>query len=75
MSNFYERSKRELDDFRDLFHQSKRIGPELASDEDVLKKYFEIELARMDENTKKDRRIFQELCYLMRVTGQQVLDY
>lgn len=29
LSYFFERSKRELDDFLDLFYQSKRIGPEL----------------------------------------------
>ena len=59
LSHFYERSKRELDDFRDLFHQTKKIGPDLTD----------------PSSTSPMRVIFEELCYLMRVTSDQVLVY
>lgn len=59
LSNFYERAKRELDDFYGLFHWSEEIGPELTD----------------PSSDHPMRVIFEETCYLNKITTTQVLDY
>jgi len=52
LSNFYERAKRELDEFRGLFHIDKEIGPELTD----------------PSSEHPRRVAFQEICYLNKIT-------
>lgn len=59
LSNFYQRAKRELEEFRGLFHWNSEIGPELID----------------PKSTHPMRVIFEETCYLNKISTQQVTDY
>ena len=58
LSNLYERSKRELDDFRELFHWDKKDKIDILED-----------LMKTEEETsdKEMRVVFLEICYINRI--------
>lgn len=61
LSNFYERAKQELADFRDIFNldPNEVIGQELLD----------------PESTSPMRTVFQEICFMSRITSDQVEKY
>jgi hypothetical protein len=61
LSSFYERAKKELADFRDVFNlePNETIGPELLD----------------PESQNPMRTVFQEICFMSRITSDQVEKY
>lgn len=53
LSNFYERAKKEVDDFWDIFKWNREIKDDLLA---------------TDEQLKNHRILFQETCYTFKLT-------
>lgn len=59
LGKFYERSIRELQDFRRIFYWNKEIGYEIFS----------------PDSKHPMRTIFKEVCYINRITQDEVVKY
>lgn len=77
LSNFYERSKKELQDFRDLFNlkpneEISSISASKKGDEFGDNKHT---CDHEEKECKKMFQVFQEICYLMRMKPHEVITY
>jgi len=76
LSNFYERSKKELADFRDIFNlePDQEIGDELL-DPKIDPKSPDPKDKEKEKEKEAMRTVFLEICFMSRITAEQVQRY
>ena len=76
LSNFYERSKKELADFRDIFNlePNHEIGDELL-DPKIDPKSPDPKDKEKEKEKEAMRTVFLEICFMSRITAEQVQRY